>query len=219
MKKLVLLPILLAATAAQASEAWQLECPNLTNAQECAMRYEATVVETYPALFTREQGRLIVTLRSGATKVYKDPSARFNVVAVHEASHTAVVREQYSEGNGWQVLDLNSGVATEIGGFPVFAPDGLHFFAIEPVSEARYNDAVAAIFRKDTRGRVFAVWKSKCTRADWGPTSPIWHSGTSLSFGQVRLLPTGEREPMGRVHLRWKSGNWQAVGLWCRGDA
>lgn len=219
MKQRLLLATLLLTSCACVADGWQLECLDLSNAHECAMRYEASVANEFPDLFTRNRASLTITLKDGSKKVINDPTARLNVVRVHAPSHTVIVREQYSEGHAWHILDLESGVSTEIGGFPVFSPDSRLFFAIEPVTESDYNDAVAVVFRKGDDGRAQAVWKADCKSSNWGPTSPKWYSSGHLSFGQVRLLPSGEQKPDGQVHLRLRSGKWQATGLRCRGDA
>lgn len=219
MKQRLLLATLLVTSCACAAEGWQLECPDLSNEQECAKRYERSVANEHPGLFTRNRKSLTIILKGDFKKVLNDPTARFNVVRVHAPSQTVVVREQYSEGHAWHVLDLKSGVSTEIGGFPVFSPGSRLFFAIEPVTESDYNDAVAAVFRKGDDGRVQAVWKADCKSSNWGPTSPKWHSSGHLSFGQVRLLLNGKQKLDGQVQLRLRSGKWQATGLRCRGDA
>lgn len=149
MKQRLLLATLLLTSCACVADGWQLECLDLSNAHECAMRYEASVANEFPDLFTRNRASLTITLKDGSKKVINDPTARLNVVRVHAPSHTVIVREQYSEGHAWHILDLESGVSTEIGGFPVFSPDSRLFFAIEPVTESDYNDAVAVVFLRE----------------------------------------------------------------------
>lgn len=206
---------LLGAASNAFSQALRFECPDLSNQNRCAQRYESQVAAKYPSLLKRTSENLTISLKNGAKKMIPDSFGLFSIVAVQERSNSAVLREQYSEGNAWHLLDLKNGGITEIGGFPVFSPDETHFLAFEPVDDSGYNPVVAALFRKDSDGRTTPVLTATCKTVAWGPTAPKWRSNSLLTFEQVRLTGIGEFTSLGQVRLQLKSGRWQTTGLKC----
>jgi len=207
--------LLVFAHAVSAETAWQLDCSAYSNMQKCAMSYASKVAEQYPGMFTRRDGNLVVMLHEGRTHVLPDPKSRLDVVSVHQMSQFAVVREQYYEGNTWHVLSLKDGTLTNVGGFPVFAPNGMFFFAIEPLSEA-YNSSVARIYvAKQPTPTI--VWDAKCRQTNWGPSALIWLGSERVSFEQTRFDKTGKEVPIGKAVVSNQNGIWKAAGLSCRG--
>lgn len=194
---------------------WQLECPDLSNSQQCAMRYEAEVIKNNPFMFSKGNGKLRIRLESGRIHEIADIAQLNNVVAVIKQAQIAIIREQFGEGNTWHLLSLISGDMTEIAGFPVPSPNANYVFVNEPWDESGYNSPKAAIYQI-IRGKPKLVWLAKCDSNLWGPSKPSWKSNTHLSFTQTKGLGNGEFKENGIVHVTKLKQNWTSIGLKCK---
>lgn len=212
-KPTITLILMFAASVANANQ-WKLECPDLSNSQGCAMRYEAEVIKNYPLLISKADGKLRIRLKNGGSHEIADLVQLHNVVAVIQQAQIAVIREQFGEGNTWHLLSLISGDMTEIAGFPVASPNANYVFAHEPWDESGYNTPKAAIYQI-TKGKLKLVWLAKCDLNIWGPAKPFWKSNSQLSFTQTKALDFGEFKEDGIVNITKLKQKWTSAGLKC----
>jgi hypothetical protein len=213
-RQLIFTSILIFTTTFANANQWQLECPDLSNSQRCAMRYEAEVIKNYPQLISKADGKLRIRLQNGRNQEIADISQLQNVVAVIKQAQIAVIREQFGEGNTWHLLSLIDGTMTEIAGYPVPSPNTSHVFVIEPWDESGYTKPKAAIY-KINKGKPKLVWLAKCDLRNWGPTKPNWKSNAKLSFTQTKAFEFGEIKEAGIVMVAKLNQKWISTGLRC----
>jgi hypothetical protein len=213
-RELIFTFILIFVTTFANANQWQLECPDLSNSQECAMRYEAEVIKSYPQLISKVDGKLQIRLQNGKNQEIADLAQLHNVVAVIQQAQIAVIREQFGEGNTWHLFSLISGDMTEIAGFPVPSPNANYVFVIETLTEADYTTPKAAIYQITTI-KPKLVWLAKCDLRNWGPTKPNWKSNSKLSFTQTKAFGFGEIKEAGIVNVAKLNQKWTSTGLKC----
>jgi hypothetical protein len=140
-------------------------------------------------MLQRNGQRLKIKLPSG--KYFpvsaKNPSDEFNVLELQAGGHLAVIRQQFHEGNSWQVLDLQEEKLTEVYGYPLFSPDGTRFVAASEDLMADFSDTVLDVYQVTADGitRSFRAIKPK---DDWAARNVRWQSNNIVRFSQARLV-------------------------------
>jgi hypothetical protein len=163
-----------------------LECPDLSNSQKCATRFESLLLRKYNNLFKRNKQGLAVKIGSGKTVFIPDQNKSLDVVEYNPQTKYAIVRVQFGEGNTWRVISLKDGSITEIGGYPLFSPDAQFFVATELDLIAGYSLNVLRIY-KVTDSTPKLVWDAKIDKENWGSSQPMWKSNSSFTFKKVSL--------------------------------
>lgn len=187
-----------------------LECPDLSNSQQCATRFESALLRKYNQLFKRNKQGLAVQLVTGRTLFIPDRNKSFDVVEYNSQTKYAIVRVQFGEGNTWRVINLKDGSNTEISGYPLFSPDAQFFVATALDLFAGYSLNVLRIY-KVTDSAPKLVWDANCDKENWGPSAPMWKSNSSLTFKQItpRRIPGkgfGNDETLMKVEMI--AGKW-----------
>jgi hypothetical protein len=161
-----------------------LECPDLSNSQECATRFESLLLRKYNNLFKRNKQGLAIKIGSGKTVFIPDQNKSLDVVEYNSQTKYAIVRVQFGEGNTWRVISLKDGSIAEISGYPLFSPDAQFFVATQVDLVAGYSLNVLRIY-KVTDGAPKLVWDANCDKENWGPSAPMWKSTSSFTFKRI----------------------------------
>jgi hypothetical protein len=204
-------------TNAEEPAPWRLDCTRQADVHACAKAAATAFTMQHPDIAQRTPEHLVIALDNKRIKLIADVEARLEVVALNTASRFVTVRERLAQGYRWHVISLRNGALTKVDGFPVFSPDGAHFFAAQPLTDDESIPVIARVFAA-THPIPEMVWQAKCEDDGlWGLQDPIWKSATSMVFTQTRLehpeRPQGA--PKGEVGVRKIGKSWTASGLAC----
>lgn len=206
--------------------AWSIEltqvsgkfsCPEKDNTQECAIKFEQPFLRAHPGLVQKEKNHLRIRLQSGRYIRIRDgdggtldPSSAGtrNVMELQGGGRFLTIREQFYEGNSWQVLDLTTGKLTDVFGYPLFSPDGRRFVVSDFPQE--YNELVFDIYDVSDAGvsRVF----QGAPKEDWYPYDIRWVGNDSIRFSRQSTTTFSMKGPMpltgGPSRLVFRNGRW-----------
>jgi hypothetical protein len=205
------------AATAEVPAPWRLDCTGQTDAIACATAAAAAFTQQHPGIAQRTPEHLVIALDNKRIKLIADVEARLDVVALNAVARFVTVRERLTQGYRWHVVSLISGSLTKVDGFPVFSPDGGHFFAVQPLTDDESIPVISRIFAAK-HPIPEMVWRAKCEDdALWGLQDPFWKSDTNLTFTQTRLEHPERPEgaPKGQVALHKNGKTWTASGQEC----
>ena len=168
---------------------WQQKCQTFESEALCAEHISKQVYEQHSKVVSHTGEHLVVKLTSGRTKLISDAQERYAVTDYLAQSEYLVVRQQYSQGNTWLLLSLQSGLLTKIDAYPIFSPNQKYFFAWEPSSDLPDNLPIARIFRTSHPVPI-PEWQSECEDIlEWRLASASWASDVELTLQQGLLSP------------------------------
>jgi hypothetical protein len=197
-------------------------CPELGNAQECAMKFEAAFLRAHPGLVLKEKDHLKIRLHGGRHVGIRDghggrldPSSAGtrNVVELQGAGRFLTIREQFFEGNSWQILDLKTGKLTDVFGYPLFSPDGRRFVVSDFPQE--YNKSVFDIYEVSDAG-VSRTYRGFSKLRGWYPYDIRWAGNESIRFSRQSTTTFNMKGPKpltgGSSILEFRKGSWTMGG-------
>lgn len=198
--------------------AGKFSCPELDNQQECAIKFEKLFLDAHPGFVSQDEkflrirskaGRYVL-LRNGDPEVFPDSSCPRNVLELQGNGKFLVMREQFFEGNTWQLLDLRNGKLTETFGYSLFSPSGARFVAASEDLDAGYSDTVLDIYQVSASGikRTFRAIQPK--EPGWAARDIRWDGEDTIRFLQVKYSPaspTGFEEIP--AYLLYRNGSWE----------
>ena len=174
-----------------------MTCHAAANLDECASGYARKFSAEHPGLVKRTRGSIEVRLDNGTTKRLRGDCADcVTAIALHASSRILLIREQFSEGNTWHLLNLSSGEFKDVGGFPLFSHDSAYVFVWSGLDESEYTQPVAALFAIDA-GTLRLVWRGETVKRMkgrvvqvFGVASPKWTGTDAVSFLKTRWRKT-----------------------------
>lgn len=214
--------LLIETSAAMARESFlaRMECPIVGNLAQCAETHAQEFFRLYPTVVQRTSAGLRVRLDSGrSVNLRRECAECLDPIAIHQPSRLLLVREQFSEGNTWWMINLKSGRSVETKGWPLFSPSGQYVFAYSGMDESAYTAPIARLY--DVSGELpILVWRGlTMSRAQerwihkWGPRNPKWRSDRELIFEveewQSNRNGGGEFVVTGLSVLRFVDGKWE----------
>lgn len=188
---------------------WEKRCQSFTSHESCAQTMAQNLYKKYASVFSHTGEHLVVKLQSGRTKLIADATSSYSVVDYIENAHYLVVRQQYTEGNSWLILSLQSGLLTKVEGYPIFSPNYRYFFAWESHLLSAINPPIARIFRS-SHPVPFPEWKSECEDIlDWKLSDVNWSTDELLILQQGIASPQNvevrKLKKMNAYGVRWSA--------------
>lgn len=191
-------------------------CPNsIENSYECAQYLERGVItKSDSKLLLRDEKSLIVFLRNGAKRIYKDAGEgtdvkRFSVVQHLKETEHVVIHIQYWENDSHLLLDLRTGKEYQIDGNPTLSPDSKRIAVIRMDDVAGRNPNSVAIFRF-VDGNLVQEYR---LTPDWGPSNLRWLSSNKIILVKNIIdTSTGAYKVIKREeYLLLRGTKWQLV--------
>jgi hypothetical protein len=202
---------------AMAQTPWRLDCPSGTPALACTQLAADAFAAVHPGLALRTPEHLVISLDNGYKRLLADLEERLQVIALHPTARFVTVQERLSSGFRWHLVSLTSGTLTRVDGYPVFAPDGRHFFAVQSWTGQAAMPVIARLFEA-THPVPTPKWRAACEDDSlWGLMAPQWRSTTELAFTQTGLPDTAAPlgQPAGEVLVKVVNGAWVPFGMVC----
>lgn len=202
-------------TSAQNSNAgltsWEQKCQSYESQDLCAQYVAKNLYLKHAGIFSHTGEHLVVKLNSGRTKLFSDAAVRYAVTDYIPEANYLVIRQQYSQGNTWLILSLQSGLLTKIDGYPIFSPKHQYFFAWESNLSSPINPPITRIFRSSHPVPI-PEWKSECEDIlEWQLASANWLSDELLILTQGISSPQKvEVKKLKKVQtygMRWSAPN------------
>lgn len=110
-------------------------------------------------------------------KLNKEWGHWLNFEHYFESRGLYLFRNQYSEGNGWIVINRKTGQQVHLGGMPYFRPGSKDFVTMESDLIAEYNMTGMEYFSVE-EDSIFQVWHLGIN--NWGPQQGRWVNDSTL---------------------------------------
>jgi hypothetical protein len=191
-------------------------CPDLQNTGQCAERFAKKFDTAHPGLVRRDTSdRPQIKLRNEqyfSFSAIGEETDSFAVLELQANDRFAIIRQQFFEGNSWQILDLENGQLTEIYGYPLFSPDKTKFAAASEDLMAGFSETVLDIYQVSADG-VLRTFRAIRPKDDWAARNIRWEGKDVIRFSQTRYngnSSTGyDKNP---AYLSFQNGNWSLHG-------
>jgi hypothetical protein len=190
---------------------WEQKCQSYESQDLCAQEVAKNLYLKHAEIFSHTGEHLVVKLNSGRTKLFSDAAVRYAVTDYIPEANYLVVRQQYSQGNTWLILSLQSGLLTKIDGYPIFSPQHQYFFAWESNLSSPINPPITRIFRSSHPVPI-PEWKSECEDIlEWQLARANWQTDQLLVLEQGIASPQKvEVKKLKKVQaygVRWSATN------------
>lgn len=116
-----------------------------------------------------------------------------------------LVQVHYAGDAGYALVSARTGSAVQVGGVPVFAPDGARFAVVREGGAEGRGDAQIWRVEEDA---VALEWTYPAAGAALG--APVWLDSRTLRLVRAERDPAGTRERETAVTLRLEPGGWVA---------
>lgn len=210
---LLFVAVYLDSSFASANQITQVEgkfvCPGVNNLQECAIQHEEAFLRKNNGLAVREESGWKIQLLDGQDFRIADENQRYNLLELAARGRFLVIRQQWYEGNSWQLLDRKTGILTEISGYPLFSPNLTKFVAASEDLDAQYSATVLDVYSVDASGVKLEFRGITAEYATWAPRKVKWRSETVVDFIHTTLTKeTGDYHErpasLQRTKLGWE---------------
>ncbi|MBX7199219.1 MAG: hypothetical protein K1X51_07555 [Rhodospirillaceae bacterium] len=210
---LPLITVCLVSSFAWANQITQVEgkfvCPGVNNLQECAIQHEKVFLQKNKALAVRDESGWKVKLLDGQDFRIADEDRRYNLLELAAGGRFLAIRQQWYEGNTWQLLDRKTGVLTQISGYPLFSPSMTRFVAASEDLDAQYSATVLDVYGIDANGVKLEFQGITGEHPAWAPRKVKWRSETIVDFHQATLTQaTGDYQER-PASLQLTASGWQ----------
>ena len=193
-------------------------CKAKTLTKECVKEAEAAWLAKHATLIKRHGESLELYLANGKTKrltdIY-DKNSEFDSIRLLffdylKESDQFLIKEQYYEGEGLQLVDRNTGWAQKLDDLPVFSPDRKHFLTVS-ICEAYCRDRLQ-IWRRQDGGWFELVW-SNTPYEFWIRANARWLSNAAIEITTQTPDPATYRPDKNDYarklkHLKLQSHGW-----------
>lgn len=203
----------LGSSFASANQITQVEgkfvCPGVNNQQECAIQHEEAFLQKNSAIAAREESGWKIKLLDGQDFRIADENKRYNLLELAVRGRFLAIRQQWYEGNTWQLLDRKTGVLTQISGYPLFSLNMTKFVAASEDLDAQYSATVLDVYGVDASGVKLEFRGITAEHATWAPRKVKWRSETVVDFLHTTLTKeTGDYHErpasLRRTKLGWE---------------
>ncbi len=159
----------------------KFECPDLSNQQSCANRFEEAFLVQHAGLVQPGEDALEIRLQSGELLQLKRFGG-FNLLELDESGRFLTLREQFSEGNTWHLVDLDRGIITEIFGYPLFSPNGTKFVCASEDLDAGWSVNAFDVYQITPQG-IMRVFQAMSPGAGtWAGRDVHWIDDQRIGF-------------------------------------
>ena len=198
--------------------------PNIEESGGCPEYLEAALIRQYPKLFVRQGGVLNVYLLNGRVQHFKDTPLNekedniekfvsYSLQEVFPEIGYALINVSVWEGGTYYLLNLKTGVQTDVGGEAVISPDKRRLAVWNVDIEAEYTANVLAVYRVTASD---LVEEFRVSPDDWGADDVVWQGNGVIRFTRnywgesdiekreqiLRLVDTGKSQPAWRLDSR-----------------
>lgn len=209
---LVLAFILLSLSQTVSAVYWG--CPSsIKNSYECAQYLEQVVKKSGELKFTRNNGTLILPLRSG-NKIYRNSGAignsqKYSAVQYFKKTNHVVIHVQYWESSSYLLLNLQTGDEYVLAGNPVLSPNSERIVVARMDIDIGLNPNSIAVYRFTNGG----LTKEYMYAPSWGPSNLEWQGDTKISLRKNYFDTTGGTVELKtrKVYLKLEGDKWRLV--------
>jgi len=181
---------------------------------------DARVLETlflarFPQYAQREADQLVLTLFSGAEMRLQDVRAGSyetdRVYSFHgylEPIGSFLIHVLLWEGDGYLLIDTQSGAQHWLDAPPLLSPNGQRFLTASMDVMAGYNPNRVQIYRVVT-GSIELEWSLE--PGDWGPAEAAWLDNQTIRVVRSKLAPSFTLYEAGTILLKYAEGMWSVA--------
>jgi hypothetical protein len=163
--------------------------------EHARMRIERDFLETHGDVVQRDKDILKIRTENGKDFVIQDPDKVYQPLEIQARGRFVVLREQFSEGNTWHLLDRRSGHFHEIYGYPLFAPDMTRFVAASTDMIAGFSPNIFDIYSvgaTDITKEFEGFTDPYADTATWGSRAVHWENNAKVRFNHIKFDGTEE---------------------------
>jgi hypothetical protein len=198
----------------------QYSCPDqgrFWDPAKCVAFLETRVLQKFPGLFKRDGQRLVIPFANGRQEVFtsgerekgrEESSIGYVFLDYFPKIHYGLVRVAYYEGAADLLLNMKTGMSTEIEGDPVFSPDGFRFAVARDPENAGLSGVGGVSIYRVASGKVTNEFSQQM--ADHSVEDLRWQGNMAVSFVDLEWSPEKRTrrivrgKPAGSGALVWK---------------
>lgn len=179
------------------------------------MKWERRFVERHPGHILRGDDTLHVRMFTGEwRRVQRKCGECLNVLELQSGDRFYVIREQWFEGNTWLLFDRATGRVFDVGGYPLFSPDGRRFIAASEDLDAGYSPTVFDLYDVTEQGARLAFRHRSPRQPEapglWAARGVCWTGDDSVAYRRTHVSPSDEQTYIERPRtLSLRDGKWR----------
>lgn len=179
------------AMAIDVDKTWYEGCPKeIHNVYECKQYLEGGILKKYPNLVSRKAHQLKIKLSNGQTKIITDirdendgdKTRIFSFINYFPSIQYGLLHVQFYEGGSYNLIDMRTGVQTEVLGDAVLSPDNRRLAISYADVMAGYSSNVLAVYLVLPRGLVLEFRE---LAQEWGPVDLKWRDNRTIFFDKL----------------------------------
>lgn len=197
-------------------------CPEEVKKEGGCLKYaEDFLAKKHPGLFCRKGENLVLKLSNCEFELFKnrtDDSDVENFVSYFFDQyfpdiHYGLLYDSFYEGGTYELVSLDTGTRTNVGGDVVLSPDKRRLAAFFSDLEAGFSPNVLSVYLVTPNG---LIEEFKGQPEEWGPDDLKWTDGKTIEFNKVTFSGTGFKKEKHNLQFLGedisKQGNWKIDG-------